>query len=168
MPQWQTSEGPRQQADTVVLSRLRPGFERRGKGPSQRGQQEAAAIHAGMVGQAQVRSQRRRSGDCSAFLASAPPRAPYSGVIRLRSDPTSVQEIQSKQTPSLRASPRLHASTTTLSDGTRGSPHAPDLVVSASGSGGRPSPRRSATRRSGFPRTAPSSDRRPSRRGCRP
>jgi len=38
---------------------LRLGGERRGDGTSQRGQQEAASIHAGMVGQARIRSQRR-------------------------------------------------------------------------------------------------------------
>ena len=33
---------------------LRLGGERRGEGTGQRGQQEAAAVHAGMVGQARV------------------------------------------------------------------------------------------------------------------
>ena len=40
---------------------LRPGSERRSDGTSARGQQEAAAVHVGMVGQTPVRSQRRDS-----------------------------------------------------------------------------------------------------------
>ena len=42
-----------EEADPLYLPRLlRPRGERRGEGTSQRGQQEAAAVHAGMVGQA--------------------------------------------------------------------------------------------------------------------
>jgi hypothetical protein len=50
----------RDPADPMDFSRLLPlGGKRRGKDTSQRGQQEAAAVHGGMVEQALVRSQRR-------------------------------------------------------------------------------------------------------------
>jgi hypothetical protein len=39
---------------------LRPGGERNGKPIGQRGQQEAAAVHAGMVGRTPITSQPRR------------------------------------------------------------------------------------------------------------
>jgi hypothetical protein len=50
-----------QPSDPGFTGRLRFNSERHGESASQRGQQEAAAVHAGMVGQAMVRSQRRSS-----------------------------------------------------------------------------------------------------------
>jgi hypothetical protein len=49
----------RQQTDSRH-SLLRPGGERRGKSTGQRGQQEAAAVHAGMVGRTRAKVNQRR------------------------------------------------------------------------------------------------------------
>jgi hypothetical protein len=50
MPRQRTSGGPTTAADTVKLRLLRLGGERRGQRTGQRGQQEEAAVHGGMVG----------------------------------------------------------------------------------------------------------------------